>query len=164
MMHASQEQLKAAEVRRRLMYGVQKPIVKIAKPEVPAAQEEPITYRIANYNAHVIDYRKWKLQEELERPIDFDKRSMPQILAAVLENYRGITADDLRGPRRQRKLIKPRHEAMLRIYLERPDLSLPAIGRFFNRDHTTILAAVRKLQGNPLKRSSGPGKTIKREE
>lgn len=58
----------------------------------------------------------------------------------------GIGVDDIRGRRCYRKYTKARHEAMARVYTERPDLSLPQIGRLVGgRDHTTVLHAVKKM-------------------
>jgi len=57
----------------------------------------------------------------------------------------GVKVNDLKGPRRHKQIVVPRQIAM---YLARKhtDLSLPEIGkRFGNRDHTTVLHAVRKV-------------------
>lgn len=70
--------------------------------------------------------------------------SMTAIINAVLEKHEGITIKDIRAPGRMKKVVAARHEAIAAIRRIRPDLSLPAIGRFFNRDHTTILSALRK--------------------
>ena len=42
-------------------------------------------------------------------------------------------------------IIRPRHIAMY-LSREMTTKSLPQIGRAFNRDHTTVLAAVRKIE------------------
>lgn len=60
-------------------------------------------------------------------------------------NKHGVTVTDLRSPRRPAYLTDIRQEAMALVYQLRPDLSLPAIARLFNKDHTTVLHAVRKL-------------------
>lgn len=57
----------------------------------------------------------------------------------------GVKVTDLKGPRRTKQVVVPRQIAM---YLARKhtNLSLPEIGRRFgNRDHTTVLHAVRKV-------------------
>lgn len=53
---------------------------------------------------------------------------------------------DLTGPRRMKNIVEARHEAVRVVADLRPDLSLPQIGRAFNKDHTTILHALRKTK------------------
>lgn len=53
---------------------------------------------------------------------------------------------DIVGASRSRDIIKVRHAAMRMVVDARPDLSLVAIGKVFNRDHTTILSALRKTK------------------
>lgn len=72
------------------------------------------------------------------------KRSIREICREVLADYPGVTIEDVVGVRRKRELIKPRHACMAAVYVERKDLSLPMMGKWFHRDHTTILAALRK--------------------
>ena len=70
--------------------------------------------------------------------------SIPRILDVVAAYY-GLRANDLRGPSRQRQVARARQVAM---YLVRTHLhaSLPEIGRAVgDRDHTTVLASVRKI-------------------
>ena len=66
----------------------------------------------------------------------------------------GVTVEDVLGPSRSRPLVRPRQEAMYRVYDE-TSLSLLEIGRRFNRDHTTVLHAVQAhaaRHGLPLPR------------
>lgn len=80
---------------------------------------------------------------ETERTI---RRSPRQIIESVLErDFPGITFSDVVSPRRHRDLVEPRHRCMAAVYTERKDLSVPQLGKIFDRDHTTILAAMRKL-------------------
>jgi len=79
------------------------------------------------------------------------KPTMTAIVNAVLERHEGISIKDVRSPGRKKKIVMARHEAIAAIRRIRPDLSLPAIGRFFNRDHTTILHAIRKFEGQDWK-------------
>jgi hypothetical protein len=65
-----------------------------------------------------------------------------QIIREVAAQH-GFSAAELIGPRRQVQLVAARFEAMWRIKTERPDMSLPMIGRLFHRDHTTILHGTR---------------------
>ena len=74
------------------------------------------------------------------------KKPVAEIVGEVLAGFPGVTWDDVRGIRRTKPLLKPRRECMYEVATQRPDLSLPAIGRIFGgRDHTTILHSVRKV-------------------
>ena len=56
-----------------------------------------------------------------------------------------LLVKEMLGPRRHVKIVWPRQLAMYRIWLELK-WSFPRIGRLFgNRDHTTVLHAVRKM-------------------
>lgn len=57
----------------------------------------------------------------------------------------GMSVARIRGPSRTKPLVAVRHEAMAAVHLARPDLSLPALGRIFHRDHTTLIFALRKM-------------------
>jgi len=75
-------------------------------------------------------------------------QTMAGILAEVAEQY-GLTVVDLKGPARYRHIAWPRQEAMARMArCQRSDgkrvFSLPQIGRFLNRDHTTVLWGIRR--------------------
>jgi chromosomal replication initiation ATPase DnaA len=67
------------------------------------------------------------------------------VMAAVLNFYPQVTREDLVGPSRQRKYVMPRWLAMS-LARELGRKSLPQIGRAFNRDHTTVIHAIRRLK------------------
>ena len=56
----------------------------------------------------------------------------------------GVSPFDLRGTSRAAKFIWPRHVAIFLAY-RLSGKSTPWIGRFFDKDHTTVLHAVHKL-------------------
>ena len=71
--------------------------------------------------------------------------SVERIITLVADFF-GICGSDIRGARRTRSISEPRQYAM---YLSRTltDHSYPEIGRLFGgKDHTTVLAACRKLE------------------
>lgn len=72
------------------------------------------------------------------------KVTQDKIFHAVARKY-GVTIEDIRGKRRTREIAQARHVC---IYIMRTvtDMSLPSIGRVFNRDHTTILSSVDTIQ------------------
>ena len=63
-----------------------------------------------------------------------------------------FTVECIVGESRQKDVVKLRQKAMWRFSKEL-GWSLTQIGNFFNRDHTTVLHSVRKLDGLPRKGS-----------
>lgn len=57
-----------------------------------------------------------------------------------------VSLDDLRGAGRTRRLAHARQAAMW-LARQTTDASLPEIGRFFHRDHTTVIHAIRAVEG-----------------
>ena len=66
-------------------------------------------------------------------------------LQQAVASHFGVTLGDLLGPRRPRGLTLARHVAML-IIRDRFRWSYPEIGRAFDRDHSSVLVAVRRLR------------------
>lgn len=73
------------------------------------------------------------------------KRSVKDIIHETAQLCR-VSVDDIMGRSSQKRIADARHLAMYRIRKERPDMSLPQIGRVFDRDHTTVIAAIRKIE------------------
>jgi len=59
-----------------------------------------------------------------------------------------LTVSDLCSAKRRRKYSRARHAAMYLAY-KTLDKSTTQIGRFFNRDHTTVLYAIRAVESAP---------------
>lgn len=75
------------------------------------------------------------------------KKPVSEIIAEVLRDFPDVTWADIQGIRRTRHLVRPRQICAYEVYKQRPDLSLPTIGRLFGgRDHTTILHSVHKIK------------------
>jgi len=72
-----------------------------------------------------------------------DKRPLARVIDAVSKST-GVTVAEIIGPRRDRHIVRARFASMAiaRDYL---DLSLPQIGREFNRDHTSVINALRRI-------------------
>lgn len=84
------------------------------------------------------------LSQYRELEVTFGKKSVRQIILETAIKY-NVRAEDITGASRAKDIIPARHEAMWRARYERPDLSLPTLGKVFNRDHSTCLAAIRKI-------------------
>ena len=75
-----------------------------------------------------------------ERPV-----KAPEIQRFVADYYK-ISLDDLQSKRRDRTVARPRQIAMYLTKVLTP-LSLPDIALCFKRDHTTVIHAVRTIEG-----------------
>ncbi|TDP73894.1 chromosomal replication initiator protein DnaA [Bradymonas sediminis] len=88
-----------------------------------------------------------ELARQMLDRMDIDQRNQvntPRIIEVVAREY-GISPVDIRGKRRTRAISKPRQYAM---YLARKhtDDSYPRLGdEFGGKDHTTVLAAFKKI-------------------
>jgi chromosomal replication initiation ATPase DnaA len=67
------------------------------------------------------------------------------ILREVADRH-GVSLASILGQGRAAELVAARHEAVALVHAARPDLSLPALGRIFKRDHTSILNALRRAK------------------
>lgn len=76
----------------------------------------------------------------------YDKPIHVPDIQQITARYFGVTLVDLKSTRRDRKIARPRQIAM---YLAKTltSLSLPDIAEFFGRDHTTIMHAVKTIEG-----------------
>jgi chromosomal replication initiator protein len=71
----------------------------------------------------------------------------PDRVIDVVAAYYGLRSKDITGPTRQRQVTRARQVAMwlVRKHLQ---MSLPEMGRAFgDRDHSTVLTSVRKIEG-----------------
>ncbi len=63
----------------------------------------------------------------------------------------GITVGQLKGELRYANICRARHMAMW-IIRRNTNLSLPLIGAIFDRDHTSVIHALRKVESVPKQR------------
>jgi len=100
------------------------------------------------FNDHVVKHLRHKLAIEGDEPPEVVKQAKPvrMIVAEVIQHFPGIEVEHLRGATRVKAYIIPRHLAMWEVKRQRPDMSIPAVGRWFgDRDHTTVIHACRKI-------------------
>lgn len=74
----------------------------------------------------------------------FDPIKYLVIIRASAQQF-GVTLDDMIGPSRQMRVVNARHVAMslMRVFFE---CSFADIGRVFNRDHTTVMNACKRIE------------------
>ena len=156
-------------VRERLFNRPAPKAVAAPKP-VAAPQPKPQFLVLRDFDAHVISWRKWAEMKRLlslsstsaSFPAKMDweqhaalveshdnadeimaRRPMKDICLEVLQDFPGVTLEEVRGRHRQRRIVSARQACMYAIYTERKDISFPRLGNFFGgRDHTTALYSV----------------------
>src|SRR5690606_33114223 len=75
------------------------------------------------------------------------KRIRIEEIQRIVSRHYNVSRNELLSNRRTRTIVKPRQVAMYLSKVMTPR-SLPEIGRRFGgRDHTTVLHAVRKIEG-----------------
>ncbi len=70
--------------------------------------------------------------------------TVDKVFAAVYHKY-DVSRDDIISPRRTKDIAWARHVAIY-ILREITDMSLPGIGKIFNRDHTTVLSSLNTVE------------------
>jgi chromosomal replication initiation ATPase DnaA len=68
--------------------------------------------------------------------------SVDDIIEMAAESI-GVRVREISGVTRTHPLTMARHKAMFAVRRIYPQMSLPAIGRAFNRHHTTVLYGIR---------------------
>lgn len=75
-------------------------------------------------------------------PIEAPPKKFAREIIAEVATSHGLLMADLVGKPKVHSLIEPRRAAMKRVRAEL-GYSYPQIGRLFNRDHTTVMYALR---------------------
>ncbi|HEY1034983.1 MAG TPA: helix-turn-helix domain-containing protein [Pseudoxanthomonas sp.] len=87
---------------------------------------------------------EWRMRD-IARRIAAECPPVEGIFAAITEAT-GKSAGQLVGPRRSRDLTRPRFLTYWLLKTLRPDLSLPAIGKTMNRDHTSCMHGIARFE------------------
>jgi hypothetical protein len=95
-----------------------------------------------------------RIASEPEEPVPVEIGILPVVspkitvnaIQRIVSQHFGISHADMLSARRNAKVQRPRAVAM---YLAREFTThgYPPLGRFFNRDHTSVLHSVRKMEG-----------------
>lgn len=115
-------------------------------------------WRVAEYQQRILSLEMTLMNKEraLSRMIgDQDVPNLPRVTAndvcksvlasCTVDGFGNYTMSEILGPRRDRKIIEVRHRCVAAVVRKCSHLSYIQIGRFFNRDHTSILSAARKM-------------------
>lgn len=111
--------------------------------EMKAAREEYVRV-LEQRNEETIREREERIKNASEL-CNLSTMTGRQIAAYVGAQY-GVTFDEIVSASRTRRVTLARQIAMATIRARKPDLSLPQIGKIFNKDHTTVLAALRRTE------------------
>jgi len=84
------------------------------------------------------------LSEVFAHAASSSQPNLAQIGQLVADHY-GVRVADLRDKSRTKEVVVPRQVAMFLIR-ETTNCSLPEIGQYFGRDHTTVLYAIEKIR------------------
>lgn len=114
-------------------------------PRVVEKKPDPVTREAQD--AHVIAYRRWHLYLELKDEFSGEecnvaiKKMGEEIINEVLLCFPGVTIAQIKGRHRGPTCLSDiRHIAVFEVCRQRPDFSMPMIGRLFGgRDHTTMI-------------------------
>lgn len=79
-------------------------------------------------------------------PINMLDLPSPRFLIRFAALRSGVRYGDVIGSTRAKEVVAARHEAIGLIWTHCRQMSLPSVGRLFDRDHTTILHALRKMR------------------
>lgn len=92
--------------------------------------------------AITVEFARQTLRDMLAH---YERKVTIENIMSTVAKYYGIPHKDLRSPRRSRMLARPRQVAMA-LARELTEHSLPDIGQHFEKDHTTVLHADRKIK------------------
>lgn len=107
---------------------------------------------VASYSNTMRGARAFAARRETASRPTFSRSLFPEVvpptpaklLAARVLAWHGLTFQDAISYRHRVKWRDARRDAIVAVKLAYPRLSLPALGRIFRRDHTTILYHLRK--------------------
>lgn len=131
-------------VRHRLDNPViaQAPAPVVAEPEVEKAPPPP-----PDPSTWILDATQetLALYDTILTSPHWSPRAKAANIVKAIATKHNLTVAEVMGNSRRRHIVNARQEAMAAIYTEFPMWSLPTIGRFFDRDHTTVLYSVKAM-------------------
>jgi len=72
----------------------------------------------------------------------------PSRIVNIVTGLTGISLEQMRSKSKKREIVIARHNAMYFIRKKYPKYSTIKIGKFFNRDHATVLNAIQNVNYN----------------
>jgi hypothetical protein len=124
------------DVKKPKVVNIAPPVIEKPKQQLPPPPENiQVVYQKETPNPFI------EISDEVKEALKWPPRD------AILEMLEGtgVTLAQLKSRSREQKLVDLRHHACW-ILRTRFNWSMPKIGRFFNRDHTTALHGVERWQ------------------
>ncbi|MDR1078513.1 MAG: chromosomal replication initiator protein DnaA [Propionibacteriaceae bacterium] len=98
----------------------------------------------ASFNKQTVDVPLTEIVLHDLLPVGVDRPITPALIMAQTAELFQLSVEDLKGPSRSTSVALARQIAMY-LCRELTELSLPKIGAQFDRDHTTVMHAYRKI-------------------
>lgn len=112
-------------------------------PPAPASEPEPAP---TTSEPMVRELEPEASDDLREDPAQIDPRAeTPRDIIHRVARAHGLTSEDLRGQSRAHRIVRARRAAIAAILEARPRASLAQIGRWMEKDHTTVLHALRAM-------------------
>lgn len=102
-----------------------------------------------------VNLPKVRMKPKPGAPFNFFAPPSSKTIIRLVGLKHGVSVEDIIGPRRSRNIVAARHEAIRLVKSHMPHLAYPAIGRIFNRDHTSILFALGMIRKKPRATPAG---------
>jgi chromosomal replication initiator protein len=113
--------------------------------DLKAALETLVAYAALQEEKLTLEIAKKTLRDELAS--NRQANLSIEIIQKVVSDYYSLNSNDLKGKKRNQKVVFPRQVAMF-ICREITDFSTTEIGESFGgRDHTTVMHSIDKIQG-----------------
>lgn len=112
-------------------------------PSNPIIALQALALRLQGNAPPTVEAAEKILADLLRR--EAEKAVTPEVVVKALSEHFGVKPEDLLGKSQMREFALPRQVAM---YLCREGLKMPfqAIGKFFGRDHSTVMSSVKQIQ------------------
>lgn len=107
------------------------------------------TYCMMTHQEISLELARSQISDIISISSVIDKR---RILGAVSEKY-GVTPDDILGKHKTKEIAWARHMAIF-LMKRLTEMTYSDIGRFFKRDHSTIMTAVNKMEKESAENAS----------
>lgn len=117
------------------------------RAELAKQLPKPVVFKSAEQMAEQRRERDRRMFEEAAQKFPVTLPDADDTIAGIIARVageHGLMVSELLSKCRRIPLIKARHEAIYRVWIEKAPIGLAEVGRRFGLDHTTILSALRK--------------------
>lgn len=113
--------------------------------ELTTTQSERINEAIRRTESHLSNIAGMPCKLHIEYIGKINKTLTPQDVVQIVSDNFGIAYDDILSLHRERKKTEARHTAQSLVY-KYCRISMVSVGKFFGRDHSTIIHARRNVK------------------